>query len=613
MYDVLTTGAVVEELRSTILDGRIQKLGLVSPLAIGAEVYARGRRWHLLASADAVQPRLHLVSTMPSTDPNVVTPFGLQLRKYVRGGFIVDIDQPPLERVIRLSIAKRFAPLNAEGDRDADDAGDEDDIWSGEGVERFQLIIEMMGRHSNIVLVDADGVVRESAKRVNASMSRVRQILPRRPYALPPAPDKPDPRQMTTPTVETVLRAAKSSDRLADVLVRGWRGISPQIGREAAYRTSGDAGGTVGDLGPDAARDIAQTVRTMFQPLITGEWQPHVYERDGLVVGYAALPMAHLAVDADDHEVNSISAAIEQSVDAGEEATPRDHAQRRARLVQSIDQALKSAESRLRSLNQQHERSLDTDRLRRWGEAIYAYLWQIKPGDAELVAETEAGEERIPLDPDKDPKDVAQAYFEEYRKAQRAGSSLPERINAVEHERDYLRQLRVQAEQAEGFAEIESLRHEFEEMANPRFAVQERGGQRASKKQAGRRIAPIIDEAGNVVYIGRSGRENAEVTFDIAGPDDLWLHARGVPGSHVILRPRSGVEDPDPDVVERAAQLAAWYSGSRDSTSVEVDVTERKNVRKIKGAGPGMVTYRGEHTIAVRPSDALEREHAGTT
>lgn len=602
MFDVLTTGAVVEELRRTVLDGRIQRLGMVDALTIGAEVYARGHRWHLIASADAQNPRIHLTRSMPSTDPNLITPFGLQLRKYVRGGFLIDVQQPPLERVIRLSIAKRMGPAGEE-ESNEEDEGEEDDIWAGENVSRLDLVVEVMGRHSNLVLVDEDGLVRESAKRVTPSMSRVRPILPKRPYELPPPPDKPDPRQLTTPSVEQLIAAAKGSDKLSDVLVRGFRGMSPQIAREVAFRVTGDVTTSIDALDVEDARALAQTVRGMFQPMLTGAWDPHIYERDDVPVGYGAIPITYLEADAEATAVDSISAAIELAQDASGETTPRDHAQRRARLVQSIDSAIGSVNSRLRSLRQQYERSHDVDKLRRWGETIYAYLWQIQPGDAELVAYTDEGEERIPLDPGKDPKDVAQDYFEEYRKSQRVGETLPERIEAAENELSYLQNMRLHAEQAEGFAAIEALRQEFEEHTGGRHAPNEKKGHQGSKKQSSKKVQPITDDDGNLIYIGHSGRENAQVTFDIAGPDDLWLHARGVPGSHVILRQRVPSEEPDEDAVETAASLAAYYSGSRESGTVEVDVAARRHVRKIKGGGPGMVTYRNERTIPVRPAN----------
>jgi predicted ribosome quality control (RQC) complex YloA/Tae2 family protein len=162
-------------------------------------------------------------------------------------------------------------------------------------------------------------------------------------------------------------------------------------------------------------------------------------------------------------------------------------------------------------------------------------------------------------------------------------------------------------EQAAGFAEIEALTHEWD-AHRPSGSGDDKGGKSKPRKEAGvKRPRPLLDRDGNAVYVGHSGRQNDLVTFDLAGPDDTWLHARGVAGSHVIVRWRSPRAEEDPETIEAAAALAAYYSAARDSGSVEVDVTRRRHVRKIKGAGPGMVTYRQERTIAVRPApkDAL--------
>ncbi|HEU0164770.1 MAG TPA: NFACT RNA binding domain-containing protein, partial [Thermomicrobiales bacterium] len=195
------------------------------------------------------------------------------------------------------------------------------------------------------------------------------------------------------------------------------------------------------------------------------------------------------------------------------------------------------------------------------------------------------------------------------RKAQKAGDQLPERIEESEREREYLLQLRLQAEQSDGFAAIEAIRQEFEEHNGGRNPVGEKNPQRGKKQQT-RRVTPMIDDDGNLIYIGRSGRENDQVTFDIGGPNDTWLHARGVPGSHVIVR-WVRPDNESEESIETAAALAAYYSGSRGSGTVEVDIAKRRDVRKIKGAGPGMVTYRNEYTIPVRPLSEVDLKQAG--
>ncbi len=608
MFDVLTVAAVTDELSATILDGRVQKIGLINQLEVAMEVYAHHRRHPVVASASSTNAGLSIVDRLPSADPSLITPFGLQLRKYVRGGYLIGIEQPPMERIIRLGVVKRIGPHSEHGEEDepAQEPDDEGEAW-GSDATRVDLVVEIMGRHSNLILVDASGSIMESAKRVTSRMSRVRPILPRLPYVPPPVPDRPDPRHLTSATAGAIVASSKPDARLADMLVRSLRGVSPQIAREVAFRVAGTPDAIIESVGPEHGTDLARAVRNLYEPMLTHTWQPAVYEQDGEPIAYAAAPMHHLAAIADEREVDTISEAIQTLAVDDAPLGPRDHAQRRARIVTAIGREEDRVRQRLHALRDQHRRVEQAETLRTWGEMIYAYLWQIKPGDAILAME---GMDDIPLDPAMSGKDNAQHYFDEYRKAQRAGSQLPEHIQTADTELAYLAQLRIQVEQADGFAAIEALRQEFEEHTGGRQDVGERAGSRSRRKEH-RRVTGIPEAGGNLIFIGRSGRENDQVTFDIGGPDDTWLHARGVPGSHVIVRWLRPSEDEDEEAVETAAALAAHYSGSRGSGSVEVDVTRRRNVRKIHGAGPGMVTYRNERTIAIRPQDETTLKASG--
>jgi predicted ribosome quality control (RQC) complex YloA/Tae2 family protein len=619
MFDVLTTGAMVDELRERVLDGRVQKLGMVDPLTIAAEIYANGRRQALVASADAERPRLYLASSLPSFDTTVVTPFSLQLRKYVRGGFVIDIAQPPLERVIELTIARRLpdaARKRGAGQAEDDDADevDEEDIWGRPDVVRTRLIVEIMGRHSNLILVDEEGLVMESAKRVTPSMSRVRPVLPKREYVAPPPPDKPDPRRATGPGVELALAEEKPSRKLSQALVSGFRAVSPVMAREVAYAATGNVDTLVGAPGSLDAQEIAREMRRLFEPLALGGWEPSVYRRDGAVVEYGAIPLAHLAAELEEERVGSISLAVEETLETEGEEAPQDHGQMRQRLRSRIGDARGRLESRLRSLQDQQRRAEEADRLRHAGETIYAWMWMIEPGQEVLEVE---GEAPIALDPALDANANAQAYFERYRKAQRGLEQVPQRIEAAEAEMRYLDQLATQAEQSQGFNTLETLAHELEDYLEEHPGGRpsgQRGKPQARKKpKSGQGSTPDHFQTpdGHVIHVGRSGRQNDQVTFSIGGPDDTWLHARGVAGSHVIIRWDTAAEEEDPHTIETAAALAAWYSAARGSGSVDVDVAKRRHVRKISGAGPGMVTYRNERTIVATPRDEAALREAG--
>jgi predicted ribosome quality control (RQC) complex YloA/Tae2 family protein len=600
MFDILTVAAVADELNATILDGRIQRVGLLSKLTVGLEIYAGQRRRYLIAGADHDAPRLLLVDREPSFDTQLVTPMLLLLRKYARGGIVVGIEQPPLDRVVRVSIAKRLGPYNAAFEPEVEAPSEEEDEESPDGLEDatfVHLVIEIMGRRSNIILVDDSGNIMEAVKRVTPAMSRVRPIAPKRPYTEPPLDDRLDPRRLTAAGAAALLDTQRPTAALAAVLPRTLRAVSPQMAREIAFGVAGDATVTVAALGPDGPAAVARETRRLLEPTLTGGWVPRVYrDGDGEVIAFSAVPLEHLANAATIEELTSISRAAELGSDLAEAERPGKHHQRRTRLLQSIAAARMKAETRLAALRVEAEKATEVERFRQWGELIYNYLWTIPAGASEFQVE---GEPRVPLDPELSAKENARVYFERYRKAQSAGVQLPQLVGDAETELRYLDQISFQVTQAGNFQELEELAIEWE-MQGRRHEPKPPAGRRP-RSAPPRRTRPVVEMDQAQIYIGRSGVENDRIAFDIAGPNDTWLHARGVPGSHVIVKWRDLGGQEDDETVLFAASLAAYYSANRESGTVEVDVTRRRYVRKIRGAGPGMVTYRNERTVRVRP------------
>lgn len=622
MFDMLTIAAVADELTTTIAGGRIQRIGLIDPLTVAAEIYANGRRQALLASATPQDARVHLTASLPSLDPALTPPLLLLLRKYVRNGVLIGVDQPPLERILRLSIAKR---LDRHNERDDDhrpesplenDADEAEMLGEDEEVELtyVHLVIEVMGRHSNIILTDDDGWIMESAKRVTPAMSRVRTVLPHQPYLPPPPRDLPDPRQLTAESAAQLLATASPDADLANLLVRGLRGFSPQMAREIAFRVAGTVDVAISALPTDATMALAREIRALMESLTTGRWEPCIYreddDEDSPVAGYSAVPMRHLADEFVETRLESISRAVDLAV--GEQTvSPRRHTQRRERLARLIAAEHERVEHRLIALRQQLAKGEEAERLREAGELIYGWLWQIQPGQETLDVDGAT----IRLDPTLSPKENAQAYFERYRKAKGATAQVPQLIAQTEAELTYLDQLRTLIDQAETFNDLEALAAEWERFG-ARSQRPEQNGKHGKPKRlkAPRRPAPLYDRNGNAISIGRTGEQNDLVTFDVAGPEDTWLHARGVPGSHVVVRWRAPGQE-DEATIAAAAALAAYYSAARGSGTVEVDVTQRRYVRKIKGGGPGLVTYRNERTIPVQPrrEDALPQLATATS
>jgi predicted ribosome quality control (RQC) complex YloA/Tae2 family protein len=605
VFDLLTIAALADEFAARLVGGRVQKTIQLDESSIGLEIYAEHQRHFVIASADSRNPRLYISSARTTADPDRVTPLLLLLRKYVRGGQIVAVQQPPLERIVRLSIAKRFF-MDKQGSRsladppelEADDDTEGEPGDAGE-IVYVELVVEIMGRRSNIMLVDDNGRIHDAIKRVTPDMSRVRPILPGRQYAPPPPQERPDPRHLVPSDLEAVLHDAAAGESLASLLVARVAGVSPQMAREAVFRATGATDSLV-DPSADVARlavALAKVVAEEIAPLESGDWSPSVYLDGERVLAFSAIKLAHLETVAAGERFETMSAAVERAL-SGEAATAHvRHGQRRSRLEAEVREGLDRAEARLHSLEEEQRRAREAERWREMGELIYAYLYQIEAGDAELSAHGQ----RIPLDPTLSPSENAQTYFDRYRRAQSATRNLPELVDRTQSEVDYLRQLHTLVRLADGIEEIEQLRREWDEWTRSRRAEGDTREQRTKGKRvtAPARPRPLRATTGDVIYVGHNGRQNELVTFEIGRPDDTWLHARNMPGAHVIVHWAGPRRD---DVIEAAARLAAWFSAGRDATSVEVDATDRRHVRKIKGAGPGMVTYRNEHTLNVRPA-----------
>ncbi len=474
---------------------------------------------------------------------------------------------------------------------------DVDEEHEGVDLQHVALYVELMGRHSNLILVDDDGRIMESAKRVTPDMSRVRQVLPRLPYAPPPPPDRLDPRAITPASAERLLTSLPPEAELARSLVSSYRGMSPAMAREVVFRVTGVSDARAGDVSADTADSLARETLALLAPLQASTWRPTIYREPGQadpgeIVACSPVLMVHLAAQYEESPIESMSEALALAETAAERPSPARHAQRRQRLLDSVTAARENVERRLAALAHESTRAAEADQLRRRGELIYANLWQIEPGQTSLVVDGET----IPLDPNLTANENAQSYFERYRKAQSAERQLPELTEASREEIAYLDQLATLIAQAPGFAELEALAAEWAEQAAPE------GRQRPTRNASSRRPRALVDAHGNSIYVGRSGLQNELVTFDIAGPNDTWLHARGVGGSHVVIRWQSPDSIEDAATIEAAAALAAWNSAARESGAVEVDVARRRHVRKIKGSRPGMVTYRNERTIRVRPA-----------
>lgn len=554
-FDALTLAAVVREIRERALGGRVQSVVQPDPLTVALELYAGQTRHDLVLSAQASHPRVNFAAEKPRRGTETASPLLLQLRKLLVGGRLTDVHQPAWERVLHLRFER--------------------------GGEAFTLIAEIMGKHSNIVLVAADGTIRECVKRVGPDVNRYRVVLPSRAYVPPPAQSRLPLPGWDEERLARLLQehADKSVER---VLVGAVQGLSPLAAREALARAGG----------ADPAR-ILGALRELFAPIETGRWSPCVGLQGGAVVAYAPYELTHLG---EWRPAPSISAAIETYRAAQETADP--YAAARASVRRLLDDAARAVSRRRQALEREMPHADEVNRLLECGQVLLAHLAEIRKGQSRVSLPGLSGEMlTMDLNPDETPLENAQRYFKAYQKARAALEEVPQRLEALAAEEAYLAQLRADLALASSRPEIDEVAAALAEAGY----VHERTPS-CSRPQVAKPLT-LRSPDGFAVLVGRNSRQNEEVTFRMAAPDDVWLHVRGQPGAHVVVR--SGGRAVPEATLEFAARLAAYHSAARGEPSVQVDWTLKKHVRRMPGGRPGMVHYSHERSIVV-PADPPE-------
>lgn len=583
-FDAITLVAIVDELRATLLGGRIQHVLLPNQLSIALEIYAAHKRHYLMLSAHPRFARMHLSTTKPSRGLDTHTPLLLLLRKYVKGGRIIDIQQPELERIAMLSIVKgpqlrNYAP-DSEPTLIQDEDEDEDQLDEN---LRCELIVEIMEQRSNIVLVSDDNIILGSVRRVTHQMSR-RAILPREPYELPPAQDKRDPRQANAASIQALSQdTATASMTLARALVTHFRGLSPLAAREIAFRATGSAEQRLHEELP------WDMIAAHVQELWSADWSPSLVLADGEPQAYAAYTLSHMPGA---QAVASMSAALDSYYAAREHVTK--HQQRRDSLIARLNELRERLERQHSALSGQLEQARGLENLRWEGEMIYAYIHSIQPRQTEvLVEDSNAGQRSIALNPERSAVENAQERFRAYDKAKSAIEGVPERLREVELRLQGLDEMITMVGLADGFETLESLTDEAAELGYLPAAPGKR-----KRARAGMPLR-IQSSDGLTMYVGRSASQNEMTTFKLGAPSDIWLHTRSIPGAHVIIK--SMGRDVPQSTLEEAAGLAAYFSKARNERSVEVDYAQRSQVRRIKDGPLGMVSYHAQATLRVTP------------
>ena len=606
-FDGLTTACLCKELSDRLTGARIYKIAqtdrdeLVLTLKPSAE--RGGGQCRLYLSADASLPLAYFTSKQRQA-PLQAPAFCMLLRKHLQNGRILSVTQPGLERILRFTVEH------------LDEMGD---------LCRHTLVIELMGKHSNIIFLDDREQIVDSIKHISAMVSSVREVLPGRPYFVPDTRGKRDPLTESEERFDALLRTQQVAP--ARLLMSTYTGISTQMAEELCQRADLSNDRSASSMTPQDRESLWHEFHTLMQDVREGRFAPGIYYkkeetgRRGAPVEYSAVSMriySDFPERFEEVRFSSMSELLETFYAQKNEVTRiRQKSVDLRRIVQTI------LERDVHKYDLQRKQIRDTekrDKYRLYGELLNAYAYSVPAGAKSCEVDNYyTGEKiRIPLDPTLTPTQNAKKYFDRYTKLKRTHEALTGLTAEVKAEIDHLESIRTSLDLATNEGDLAQIRQELEDSGLVRRhtgAGKKRPGFDKSGSKKGRARTPVsrplhyVSSDGYDIYVGKNNTQNDQLTFHFAEPNDIWMHANDMPGSHVILRSagRSMEEIPD-RAFEEAASLAAWYSAGREQGKVEIDYLLRRNVKKPGGSKPGFVVYYTNYSILAKADISGLRE-----
>ena len=576
--DGIVISALTRETASKLIGGRIDKIYQPEKDELIVSVRTIGGAFKLLLCANPSFPRFH-ITTIQKENPEKPPMFCMLLRKHIQSGKILDIQQIEYERIVKFTVESY------------DEMG---------YLSEKHLIIEIMGKHSNIILTDKEGKILDSIVHVDLSVSSVRQVLPGLPYTPPPSQGKKNPLDASKDDIAFEL----TNDDLPvwKQILNSYQGISPLVAREAVYRATGLA-----DIsGPEAARDDLEKIALNFYAIIddmkNGIYNPCVISDKATkkMVDFCAIDIAQYGSGAKTEHYPTVSEAVESFY--MKKASSESIRQKCGDLLKTVSNNLDRCRKKLQIQEEILKKAAKREKYKIYGDLLTANIYQLEQGMEEITLQnfySENYEEiTIPLKSDISPAKNAQRYYQKYNKEKTAELETSKQKKLNEEEIDYLESVQEALEKTETGAEITQIRDELIEQGY----LRNRGRLNKRKKNDTPKPMHFVSSDGYDIYVGKNNKQNDYVTLKLARHTDLWFHTKGIHGSHTIVKTDDALTVPD-ETYMQAARLAAYYSKGKKSESVPVDYTEIKNVKKPSGAKPGMVIYVNYNTLYVTPDE----------
>ncbi|WP_454964485.1 Rqc2 family fibronectin-binding protein [Filifactor alocis] len=577
--DGITLRSLVHEMKSKLVNGKIDKITQPEKDEIWLTIRNEKQNHKLLISANSSTPRIHFVNDAKKENPLTAPMFLMLLRKHIGNGTIKSVEQRSTERIVEISI----------------DAYDELRV-----LKNKTLIIELMGKHSNIILVHTeDRKIIDSIKRVSLNISSVREVLPGLTYQYPPGHKKISPIHRLD---EDEFRRLCSNfhSEIYKLFYMSYEGMSPTISKEICYRANVESTKVASSLSEVKTEKLWGTFSRMMSRIEQHEYSPCIViqRNPHTILDFSAVLLTHYET-MELVEYQSIHTACEEFYFLKDRAERIQ--QRTSALRKKIQTRLDTLQHKTEKQNNEISSSMLLDKDKLYGELLTSYIYQIKTGMSEITLENfYSNNEKItiPLDVQKSPSENIQRYFKRYQKSKNRIEELTEQLAIAQKEISYLENVLLSISQIETYDEISEIQDELAKQGYIR-----RPSNHKSKKETISSPMEFTASDGTTILVGKNNTQNDRLTLKLSSPNDTWLHTKDIPGSHVIIRAKQ--QDISEKTLYEAAVLAAYYSKGKFSSNVPVDYTERKNVKKPSGAKPGMVIYVNNSTIYVTPEESV--------
>ena len=579
-FDGLVVHAISDELSSKLVGGKIDKVYQPENDEIVLHIRNNKENFKLVLSASASNPRVYLSKNYKKENPINAPMFCMLLRKYIQSGNIVSVSQVGFERIIKITV-ESLDELKAKTTKD--------------------IIIEIMGRHSNIILTHEENKIVDSIKRIPPSVSRVRQLLPGMTYVLPPAQDKLNPLDKISKDKfkETI---SEFDGSISKCIYSKFLGISPIISKEICFRSNIDISKPASSIDGIDFDNLYKEFSNVIFNIKDGNYSPCLAIDSSIdkLIDFSSINLTlfdNLKVVHDE----SISSIIE-SFYANKDAKERIN-QRASDFKKSISIKLDRLYNKLKKQKIELKESDNANIYKIKGELITAYIYMIEKGmdfvEVQNFYEEDCPLIKIDLNKNLTPSENAQKYFKRYNKLKHAKKEITTQIGLSLEEINYLENIILSIDNCDNLAELDDIKEELQKLGYMSGKVKSK----KDKNNLTTKPNEFLSSDGFTILVGKNNKQNDFLTLKIAHNDDLWMHTKNIPGSHVIIK-TEGKEIPESTIFE-GAMLAAFFSKSKMSSQVPVDYTLKKNVKKPNGSKPGMVIYETNSTIYVTPSEEL--------